>query len=506
MKNIIALDIGTSSTLAALYRDDGAILYSSGEEYHSIFPKPFCVEHEPLTWALAAEHTLRDVAEYIKKNGLSAEGIAVTSQRSSLIPVDAEGNALRNAIMWQDKRTISECDTLRSKYGMQELHKRTGLRINPFFVLPKILWLRHNENEIYQKAHKFIGVQDYVVHHLTEHFVTDWTQASRTMLMDLETFKWDDELLSAAGITADRLCELIPPGDEAAGLSKKMAEKTGLPEGLPVIISGGDQQNAAVALGVVEPGVAEANTGTGSFVISYADKPIFDDECRVVCQASAIPGKWIVEAGIFNTGAIFRWFKEQCCSDICGKDSPYVIMCDEAAASPIGASGVILLPHFEGSAAPYWDPISKGVFFNLSLGTRRADMLRAILEGISMEIADNLELIQKLVGRVDTVSVAGGMTRSDLFCNIQANTYARNVKRYRNPEQSSLGASMVAAPALGVYGSIAEAFQKMSSPEFSLFGPEQSDVEKYRLHRERKRRLYYALHDSNVFTDCVERE
>lgn len=485
---------------ALLYREDGQIEISYSYEYHSVYPKPSYVEQNPDTWAKSGAHVLAKIAEYLDKHQIKAEGIAITSQRSSLIPVDAEGTPLHNAIMWQDKRTISQCEVLHRDYGLKELYKMTGLRINPYFVLPKIMWLRDNLPDLYRDAHKFLGVQDYVAHRLTGRFVTDWSQACRTMLMNIRTFEWDPFLLFIAGITAQRLPDLVAPGTRVGGLTAEAAEKTGLPEGLPVVLSGGDQQNAAVGLGVVRPGLAEANTGTGSFVIAYADKPIFDEDCRVLCQASALAGKWVMEAGIFNTGAIYRWFKEQFCADIVGTGSPYEQMNAEAEASGAGARGVIMLPHFEGSAAPYWNPEAKGLFFNLSLGTKRADLIRAILEGISMEIADNLELIRKASGELSEVSAAGGMTVSDLFCGIQASCYNLPVVRCESAEASSLGAVIVAAAALGVHPDTEAACAAMLPERAQVFRPVPEDVAVYQKMSAAKQVLYQALNRSDTYS------
>ena len=501
MRYVIALDVGTSGMIATVYSETGELCHSSSEEYHNIFPAPLLVEQEPSTWTNSALSLLKKTADFFKSIGAAPLGIALTSQRSSLIPVDRAGSPLCNAIMWQDKRTIQECRFLEEELGLSWFYRKTGLRINPFFVLPKILWLKKHHAATYRAAHKFLGVQDLLVHHLTGCFITDWTQASRTMLMNLSAFDWDPELLDLAGIGTDRLCELRPPGSLAGGLLPGVADIVGLPSGLPVAISGGDQQNAAAALGVIKEGIAEANTGTGSFVLSYANAPVFDPNCRIVCQAAAIPGKWVAEAAIFNTGSIYRWFKERFCPDFAGAASAYALMNGEATTSPVGANGVMLLPHFEGSAAPYWNPLSKGMFFNLSLGSRRADMIRAIMEGISMEIADNLSLIQDLAGPLEEVRVAGGMTRSDLFCEIQANTFNKKVFRCGNSEQSSLGASIVSAPALGLHPDTHQAFERMSPKSYDLFEPEAEAASRYSELLRRKKSLYYALEDSDVFSD-----
>ncbi|MBM6684882.1 carbohydrate kinase [Faecalicatena contorta] len=497
---IISLDIGTSGMRAVIYGTNGKKYENAYYEYHSDFPQPGYVEQDPQTWKDAAVYCLSNVAGYLKEDPLA---ITVTSQRSSLIPMK-DGEPMRTAIMWQDKRTMPQCEKLIQEYTLEGLYRKTGLRTNPYFVLPKILWLKENQPDIYETAEKFIGVQDLVIHFLTGEYKTDYSQACRTLLMNIETFSWDPELLAIGGITEERLPDLMPPGSIAGGLTKEMAQKLGLKEGLPVIMAGGDQQNAAIALGVNKPGRAEANTGTGSFVISAVDKPVFDEHARVLCQASAIAGQWIMEAGIFNTGAIYRWFKEQFCQDMQTEGSVYNLMNEEAVKSGMGANGVIMIPHFEGSAAPYWNPYAKGLFFNLSLNTKRGDLIRAIMEGIAVEINADISLIEEITQPIYRVSVAGGMVNADVFCEIQANIYNKEVARYTNNEASSLGAAMIAAVTLGVYPDIEEAFLNMMEDIPHTFYPDPAEVEKGEKIIQRKYKLYNSLEKEHVYEDFVD--
>lgn len=495
---VIAIDIGTSSMKSLLYKDDGKLEKTFQQEYYSTYPQEGYVEQDPESWKEALIYVLGEMGKYLKEAKTKAEALVVTSQRSSLIPMDKDGNPLRYAIMWQDKRSLPQCNDLIEKYTMEALYKKTGLRTNPYFVLPKILWLKENEPEIFDKTEKFIGVQDYVVHLMTGKYVTDHSQACRTLLMDIEKFKWDQNLLDIAGISEESLPDLVSPGSVAGNLVGEMKDLLGCESDLPVIISGGDQQNAAVALGVIKEGRAEANTGTGSFIISATDKPFFDDDCRVLCQASAIPGKWIVEAGIFNTGAIYRWFRNQFYSDVKTEES-YGLMEKEAKESSIGANGITMIPHFHGSAAPYWNPRAKGLFFNLSLYNKRGDFTRALLEGISSELATNIKLIEKLINELDVISVAGGMTRSDLFCDIQANFFDKRVLKFTNAEASSLGASMIAFVSLGKYKDIEEAYQAMSDKDYQQYEPNQDYHDIYTNLYDRKMVLYDAINFGEVY-------
>ncbi|MGL6200765.1 MAG: FGGY-family carbohydrate kinase [Lachnospiraceae bacterium] len=489
--SLISLDVGTSGMRAVIYELDGQKKESAYYEYHSDYPQPGYVEQSPESWKRAAVHCLSKIAVYLDE---PPQAIAVTSQRSSLIPTK-NGRPMRDVIMWQDKRTVPQCEELIETYTLEGLYRKTGLRTNPYFVLPKILWLKQHQQEIFNSAEKFIGVQDLVVHYLTGEYKTDYTQACRTMLMNIETFTWDPDLLKIAGITEERLPQLVPPGSIAGGLLKDIAEKTGLVKDIPVIISGGDQQNAAVALGVTKPGLAEANTGTGSFVISAIDKPAFDESARILCQASAVAGQWILEAGIFNTGATYRWFKEQFCTDIKDKANIYNIMNEEASLSPVGSNGVMMIPHFEGSAAPYWNTRAKGIFFNLSLNTIRGDMIRSIMEGIAVEIYDDISLMEEMTSSIKKVSVAGGMVHLDLFCNIQTNIYNKKVARYENSEASSLGAAMVAAVTLGIYRDINDAYINMLEDKPQIFEPQVEAVKHSAEIIRRKHKLYQSLNE-----------
>lgn len=496
MEHILVIDVGTSSLKVMLYNNTGKMLNRASKEYHSEFDSNNCVEQAPVTWKAALFVALKQSGEFVTERNIHVDAITVTSQRASVIPVDGDGNPLHNAIMWQDRRSLAQCNNLLSQLSLPEIYQRTGLRANPYFSVPKMMWLKDERPEIYAKAPKLLGVQDYVVYLLTGKYITDWTQACRTMLMNINTFAWDEDMLRISGIPESKLPELCPPGSKVGVLENTIAEFSGLSRGIPVIIGGGDQQCAALALNILRPGYAEANTGTGSFVIAYSEQPQLDEQCRTLCSAAAVPGKWIVEAGIFNTGSIHRWFKEQFYPE--GEDI-YALLNREAADSPVGANGVMMLSHFEGSAAPYWNPLAKGMFFNLSLGTRRSDLTRAILEGISLEIAHNISLIEKLVKDISMVSVAGGLVAFDLFNQIQADSFNKNVLRYDNSEASSLGALMSALVTLGRYQSYDDAFHAICSAEPTLFKPDVINVTKYHALFQKKDSLYHALQQNGIY-------
>jgi len=501
LEGILTIDVGTSSLRIIIYDLQGEIKFKAQEEYSMEFYDSR-VEQDPNTWKEALLKCFKKTKDFLKDNNLEIFSVSVTSQRASVIPVDERCEPLYKAIMWQDKRSVKQCEKIEKAIGKEVIYKKTGLRIDPYFSLPKMLWLKENVPEVFEKAYKLIGVQDYIVYQLTKKFVTDWTQASRLMIMNIKEFKWDEEILQETGISKSLLCELIPPGTVAGALSQDIAEISNLKTGTPVIIAGGDQQCAALALNVLEPGHAEVNTGTGSFIIAYSDNPVFDKEIRTLCSASAVAGKWICEAGMFTTGSIYRWFKEQFYS--WAGEKAFEVMDKEIENVPVGANGVLILPHFEGSAAPYWNPFAKGVIFNLTLGTKRSEIARAILEGICLELMDNMKIIEENIGSIQNISVAGGMTTFDLFNQMQADAFNKRIVKYQNVEATSLGAAMSAAVCMGYYKTHREAFEHMAGKVEKIFEPNKENVYLYEKLLRRKNLLYHALNSYQVYSTFAE--
>jgi glycerol kinase len=441
----------------------------------------------------AIHETLGSVAEYCKEHSQSVEAISVTSQRASIIPLDNQGEPLYRSIMWQDKRSIEESEFLERELTAAKVYEKTGLRIDSYFSAPKILWLKKQEPEIFARAHSFVGVQDYVIYLLTGTIVTDASQATRTLMMNLEERAWDDELLSTIGIDESRLPRIVDPGSIGGYLEKGIAEAVGLQAGIPIILAGGDQACAAMALGMVEPGMVVANTGTGSFTLGYSRKPRLHKERKTLCSAGTIPGSYFIEGGLITGGVLVQWFVEQFYQGYTA-DLGYDLLFAEANKSPVGSNGVVLLPHFKGAAAPFWNPKAKGMFFNLTLATTRGDMARAVLEGISLDMALNFTAIKELVGAdFKSISIGGGMTRRDLFNQMQADVYQLPVTVAESPEASTQGAWMSGVVALGHHADHQSAYKAIASKRTKRFDADAESSKVYETLQENRLLLYDVL-------------
>ena len=490
---ILAIDLGTTGCKTIVFDKNGNDISEGYEEYESIYLSPTWIDHDPQTWLDATQNTIRIALEKLNFDPEQIEAIAVTSQRATFTPVNEKGTPLANAMLWQDKRAVKEAKLVEEKIGNDYIYEKTGVNIDPYFTLPKLMWFRDNKREKYKKMYKFLSVDSLIINYLTGEFVMDWTQASRTMLFDLDNFKWDYEIAEKMEIDTSKLPETIEPGEIAGSLKNSIADELGLPADIPVVAAGGDQQCAAVGLGIIKSDLVEANTGTGSFVLAHSDQAVRDDKKRVICSASAVAGKWVMEAGIFTTGSVYRWFRDNFggveidTGHKLGMD-PYEIMNAEAKESSAGANGLLLIPHFAASGAPYWNPDANGVLYGLALGHERSDVVRSFLEGIALEINKNIEIIEELIGDPQEVRVSGGATKSPLFNQIQADVYNKPVIKTNYKESSALGAAILAAKSVGVYGDLDSAVNKMV----------RLDSSSRKLPRENKNKIYNKvqnLHD-----------
>jgi D-xylulose kinase len=508
---LVAIDAGTTGERTMIFDEKGRVVAWKYLEHPSYFLKPTWVEQEAAEWWDRICKTSRAVLKEAADKGITPDmivGISVANQRETIVPIDKEVEPLRRAIVWQDRRTISQCNWIKSNIGEDMVYNITGLTVDPYFSAPKIMWIKEQQPDIYKKTHKFLLVHDYIIAKLADIFITGWDNASRTMLFDIRKFDWSENLLDFIGIDEEKMPEPHPSGKIVGEVTKKAAEETGFAEGTPVVCGGGDQQCGAIGVGVVRQGRIKATTGTGTFILSFLDKPCFDPKRRVLCSCHGIPRKWVQEASIFSTGTIYRWFRdefghlEKVAGELVGTD-PYEMLNKEASSTPAGSKGVLVTPHFTGAGAPHWNPYARGVIVGLAIGHTRKDVVRAILEGIALEIRKNIEVMRELGVQVEEMRVTGGATRNPHFNQIQADVYGLPVLRGKVEESTALGCAILAGVGTGVFKSIEEATDKMVHI-----------VERYEPRLENKTiydrlfkihgKIYDALDKAGVYKDLAE--
>jgi sugar (pentulose or hexulose) kinase len=301
-------------------------------------------------------------------------------------------------------------------------------------------------------------------------------------------------MMELFGVERRMLCDLVDPGDIAGRLTAEAAQRLGLSQGLPVVSAGGDQQCAALGLGLTGPGKMVANTGTGSYLIAASMEPRADPGMGIGCNVAAVPGTFILEAGVVTSGSIYQWFRREFYRDPVPDAEKYKKIDEEASASPAGAKGVLLLPHFKGRGSPAWNPAARGAFLNLTPEAGRGDMARAVLEGIALEIGENIETLEQLSMPAAAIEVSGGMTKSSLFNQIQADCYGRVVERQDDAEATALGAWTSAAVRLGFYPSFDAAIRTACKDTArESFRPDAERNAVYRKAAEERKRLYAGM-------------
>ncbi|WP_319561003.1 FGGY-family carbohydrate kinase [Marispirochaeta sp.] len=503
MQTIYTLDVGTSSIRGTLYTLNGEERFSQSYTYSPRFLNDGRVRQSTEDWDTGIRCILSACGDYLQKNRTEVLAVSLTSQRASVVPVDVHGEALDDVFMWQDKTTSSQCAVIQKTVSAEDVYKITGLRIDPYFSAPKILWYREHKADVYTAADKFLGVQDYVAFVLTGNFVTDYSQACRTMLLDVSSREWSRTMLEACSIEADQLPELVSPGTIIGTLSAALAQETGFPQDTKVILAGGDQQVAALGMGVIHEGSVEANTGTGSFMITPASAPLFHPEARTLCSIAAIPGQWVVEAGVLTTGILYNWFAAEFgCGGDNEQDAVLAVnkLVEESAP---GANGVIVLPHFKGSAAPYWNPQAKGIIFNLTLANSKADIARALLESLVLEMGAGLKRIREILpARLNEIVVAGGLTKFGLFNQMQADIFETEVRIPPSSEASSKGALISAMVSLEIADDYEAAFSAVREGDDRYRSPEPSRSALYRKTAILREELYATLNSSNIYTSA----
>jgi glycerol kinase len=459
---VAALDLGTTGCRTFIFDLAGSIIASDYQEWESFYPSPSFVEQDANVWWESIKITIENA---IKKSGIDKTDIvslSVTNQRETIVPVDKEGNPLHNALVWQDRRTIDQVEFIKSRIGIDKIYKTTGLTIDPYFSATKILWFKDEKPEIYQKTHKFLLVADFIIHKLTGKFCTDFSNASRTMLFDINNLKYSDEISSELEIDLDKMPDTLESGIEIGEIEtdETLFEKKTL-----VVSGAGDQQSAALGVGVVSPGEIKCTTGTGSFILAYLSQPNFDPMKRVLCSCHAVPGSWVQEASIFTSGAVLRWFRDQVghaeCAEVQEGQDPYDLITAEAKKSSIGAKGLLLIPHFVGAGAPHWNPHAKGIILGLALGHERKDLYRAVLEGVAYEIRKNIEVFKELAIETKELMLTGGGSRSDFWNQICSDVLGITCVRNVIEESTSLGAAILAASGAGLFPDIKKAAENL---------------------------------------------
>src|SRR5262245_5484574 len=451
--SVLAIDAGTTGVTALVVTPDGQVAAKGYQEFAQHFPQPGWVEHAPEEiWQATLEATRAVLKEY---DAAQLRAVGITNQRETVLLWDRETlGAPRRAIVWQDRRTAAICDRLRDEGHEPRVAELTGLRLDPYFSGTKLTWLAENEPRTWglvEEGRYAVGTVDsYLVARMTRGtwHVTDVSNASRTLLMDLSTGQWSDELCALFGVPRDALPDLVPNRGEIG--TTDPASFCGLE--LPIAGMAGDQQSALFGQTCFDAGDAKCTYGTGSFILTNTGTSLERSDAGLLSTAAwrSPDGEltYALEGAIFVTGAAVQWLR----------DGLHIVASaaeTEAIAGTVDSSeGVVFVPALTGLGAPHWDPHARGMIIGLTRGTTRAHLVRATLEAIAFEVRDVLATMPDS-GR-GSLRVDGGAAANDLLCRLQADQLGIAVERPEIVETTGLGAAFLAGLGVGVWGSTDE--------------------------------------------------
>jgi xylulokinase len=466
---ILAHDLGTTGNKASLYNQEGQVLASSFYGYGTELPRVNWVEQNPEDWWQAVCVSTQQLLASAKVQPQDVACVAFSGQMMGCVAVDRQARPLRNALIWADMRAVEEAQTIIDGVGMERAYKITGHRASSSYSGAKILWIRNHQPDIFRQAHKFIHAKDFIVARLTGNFVTDYSDASGMNLYDLERCDWSDEILDAIHLDRSLLPELHASIDVVGEVTAAVAEQVGLAAGTPVVIGAGDGSCAATGAGVVREGSAYNYIGSSSWISLATREPIIDPTMRTFTWVHMVPGMFTPCGTMQAAGGSYQWLRDniglpekEAAAGL--KLSPYELMNLQAEGSPPGANGLLFLPYLMGERSPRWNPKARGGFIGLTMKHTRADMIRAGLEGITLNLRVILDTLREQGAQVESMRVIGGGARGRVWRQIMADIYGLPVLRPALLEEAtSMGAAIAGGIGVGIFRdfSIAEKLTPM---------------------------------------------
>lgn len=506
---VIAHDLGTSGNKATLFDSDGEMRASSYMGYETVYPRPGWAEQNQRDWWRAVKTSTVDLLSKVPEARNQIVAISFSGHMMCCSPVGEDGEPLCNAIIWSDQRAFQERDFLSKEIGDDVAYRVTGTVFIANYLAAKLLWLRNNYPEVYKKTHKFLQPKDYIAFLLTGEYVTDYSDASGTNLFDLQKKQWSEHIISQLNIDIDKLPEPIPSTRIAGKLKKEAAEELGLPEGIPVVIGGGDGPCATVGAGASKPGDCYNIYGTSSWTSVTTDSPLFDGERRTFVLSHLDENLYMGVGTMQSAGGSFEWLNgwiggaEALLGDRIGISSYRILSLEAEEAGP-GSNGVLFLPYLMGERSPYWDSEVKGAFLGLTRVAGRNQIIRSVLEGTVYHLKLILDILEENGEKVKEVRLIGGGAGNRFLRKLMADVWGKPiVEMYYKEEATSLGAAIAGFVGVGVKKSILGAESMVRS--MSVENPESQKTELYGRFYDVFKEAYVALKPVHKKLDLLMR-
>ncbi|NEM97120.1 gluconokinase [Pontibacter burrus] len=452
-ETIVGVDIGTTSTKAVAFSTAGRLLFQTSVEYPIYSKQPGFAEQDPDLVYKAVLQTLRTIVQKLQQANYSLIGVSFSSAMHSLIVLDANYNLLTNCIIWADTRSKKQAEQLKQSTTGHSIYLHTGTPQHPMSVLPKLIWLREQQPELFAKAAMFIGIKEYVWYKLFGEFVVDHSVASATGLFNIFDLDWHNDSLDLASITPAQLSRPVPATYSNYKPEATVASQLNLPENTPFIVGANDGCLANLGANALADGHVAVTIGTSGAVRVMARKPVTDLQQRLFSYV-LLPDYYVLGGAVNNGGVVLQWFRDTFYSSeaVAAKMEQadlYELLCQQASTVPAGADGLLFLPYLLGERAPVWDAGARACFIGMQLNHSRAHFIRAVLEGITYNLYSVANALEQVTGPISKVYANGGFARSPFWVQLLADVFNKEVHLAETYDGSAFGAAILGLFALG---------------------------------------------------------
>jgi xylulokinase len=484
----LGVDIGTGGSRALLLDANGKEAAAVSVPHQDMtMHQPLWAEQDPGDWANAAFRAIRGALAAAGISGKQIRGVGVSGQMHGMVILDRDHQVIRPALIWCDQRSQPQVDWINQHLGAGKMLEWTANPVLTGFTLPKLLWVRDLEPQQFARVRHLLLPKDYVRFRLTGELATDVSDASGTALFDVVRRRWSFETADGLGLDRSILPKAYESSDVTGTISTQAAELTGLDAGTPMAGGGGDQAAGAVGNGIVQPGSVSCTLGTSGVVFAHMEQVAYDPQGRVHTFCHAVRDKWHVMGVTQGAGLSLQWFRNQF-----APGASYDELLAEAAQSPAGARGLYWIPYLMGERTPHLDASARGGWIGLTAKHTRADLIRALIEGVSYSQKDGLDLIAAMGVNAASVRASGGGARSRVWRQILADVFGTPVATLASQEGSALGAAILAMVATGEYSSVPDACGAIVRDQ-EIVEPRREEAKIYAAGHAVYRSLYPAL-------------
>lgn len=472
MNTLLGIDLGTTGLKVALLREDGSLVGSAYREYPIATPQPGYAEQDPRAWWTGFVSACHELQARWSAAFAEVAGVGLCGQMHTQVYLDRSSQPLRPAITWMDQRAAGVVAAIESDPATSALvFQETSNFATTTYTAPQVRWVQENEPEVWGRTAHILVAKDYLKYLLTGQMVTDYAEASGTLLFDVQHARWSPVMFDLFGIPPSYLPPALPSDEIVGQVSAEAAEATGLRAGTPVVNGSSDNSASALGAGMIHPGQVTLIIGTAGVITVCSERPLPDAGRRTLCWHYCLRNRWVTLGVMQTAGESLHWFRNAFDRDMVSSGDVFDLYNQACAAIPDGSGGLIFLPYLNGERTPYWDPAARGVVFGINLATEKAHFIKAIMEGVSFGLRHNIETVESLGIVIDQVRAVGGGLKSPVWLAILGKVLRKPIVTVAVPDTANLGNALLCGKALGLYTSFEETVQRMATVDRQVHHP-----------------------------------